>query len=81
MDDYQPRAQLWKLFFAGKINCGDSEKTEEFSKKYVVHFTVKFPTFFNLVTIHKIKLIKRNFTFYCYSYHVKCLLAIFIKIY
>ena len=33
MDDYQPRAQLWKPFFAGKINCGDSEEIEEFSKK------------------------------------------------
>ena len=40
MDDYQPRAQLWKLFFAGKINCGDSEEIEEFSKRYVVHFNL-----------------------------------------
>ena len=35
-DDYH-HAQLPKLFFAGNIHCRDSEKIEEFSKKYVVH--------------------------------------------
>ena len=38
-DDYKSRVQLQKHFFVGKINCGDSEKIEEFSliDEYLEH--------------------------------------------
>ena len=35
-DDFQPRVQLRKLFVEGSIKCGDNDKIEEFSKKYIV---------------------------------------------
>ena len=35
-DDFQPCAQLRKLFIEGNIKCGDNDKIEEFSKKYIV---------------------------------------------
>ena len=35
-DDFQPRAQLRKLFVEGNIKCGDNDKIEAFSKKYIV---------------------------------------------
>ena len=36
-DDFQPRAQLRKLFFEGDIKCGDNDKIEAFAKKYIVN--------------------------------------------
>ena len=35
-DDFQPRAQLRKLFVEGNIKCGDNNKIEAFSKKCIV---------------------------------------------
>ena len=31
-DDFQPRAQIRKLFVEGNIKCGDNDKIEVFSK-------------------------------------------------
>jgi len=36
-DDYQPRAQLRKLFAEGKISSNDNTKIGKFSKKYIVN--------------------------------------------
>ena len=35
-DDFQPRAQLRKLLVEENIKCGDNDKIEKFSKKYIV---------------------------------------------
>ena len=35
-DDFQPCAQLYRLFVEGNIKCGDNDKLEAFSKKYTV---------------------------------------------
>jgi len=35
-DDFQPRAQIRKLFVEGRIKCGDNEIIEQFAEKYIV---------------------------------------------
>ena len=39
-DDYQPRAQIKKIFQEGKLKAGDKKAIKEFSEKYIVSETL-----------------------------------------